>query len=305
MKQKGFLRAVVSLIGVLVIFGCGEEPSDATGPAEYLVTAVDSIGLQRMADTRTFVGDSLYEYIDGGAELYHAYDFIQVATADYVVGGKELVVDIYEFATPDNAFGLYSTLRPDGAPDVGIGAASFDSPSNLIAVKGVYVLMVTSYEDSDETRQGISRAADFFGTSIPGTMDLPETFSFFPDAGVIEATDKVYAESFLGRSFLSGVYSRAYSFDTDTVVLFLTPDQSGQKYLSWTQQLQPGDTAGLGLPTLPYDAGYALQLQDSYYGGIVAGLKSGWLAGVVGYKTNQEQAIADWLSSLAPSVGNQ
>ncbi|MEW6411947.1 MAG: DUF6599 family protein [Candidatus Zixiibacteriota bacterium] len=304
MNLRRLLTLVLGTIAVqAALLGCGKEPADNGSPADYLVAEVDSIGLQRNSEIRTFVGDSLYEYIDGGAELYHAYDFVDVSTADYLTNGREMVVDIYRFDSEDNAFGLFSTLRPDGVATAGTGAASFASPTNVVAVKGVYVLMVIAYEDSDETREAILRTAYYFGNTMLGTTNIPKTFDLFPKTDGVAATEKMYAESFLGRSFLTDVYSRTYLFGTDTLILFLTPDKSGQKYLEWTQQLKPSDTAGIALPALPFDADYSLRFQDNYYGVIVAGLKSGWLAGVVGYTQGHEPEIADWLNSLSEPVG--
>lgn len=304
-SQRQFRLVVATLAVVTALSGCGDESVESGSPSDYLITAVDSIGLQRSSEVRVFVGDSLYEYIDGGAELYHAYDFVDVATADYLASGREMVVDIYRFDSEDNAFGLFSTLRPDGVATAGIGAASFASPTNVVAVKGVYVIMVIAYEDSDETRQAILRTARYFGNTMVGTDNIPKAFGLLPDTNGVEATEKMYAESFLGRSFLTDVYSRTYVFDSDTLVLFLAPDQSGQKYLEWAQQLQPSDTASIDLPVLPFDAGYSLTLRDSYYGVIVAGLKSGWLAGAVGYTEGHEQEISDWLNSLPEPVDQQ
>jgi hypothetical protein len=72
-----------------------------------------------------FVGDSLWEYINGGAELYHTYEFVDVATAYYLQDSTEIVVDIYRFATPDDAYGMYTQLRPGGPGTMNYGIEGF------------------------------------------------------------------------------------------------------------------------------------------------------------------------------------
>jgi hypothetical protein len=55
--------------------------------------------------------DTLYEYIDGGADVYLLYDFQRLLHQNFRTPGGELTADIYDLGKPENAFGIYSAER--------------------------------------------------------------------------------------------------------------------------------------------------------------------------------------------------
>jgi len=57
---------------------------------------------------RTFTGDGLYGFMDGGAEQYLEYGVSKLVTRDVVFKGEEYTIDIYDLPTPEDAFGIYS-----------------------------------------------------------------------------------------------------------------------------------------------------------------------------------------------------
>ena len=61
--------------------------------------------------------------MDGGAEVYLAFDFRRVFARKYAgPGGNELALDIYDMGSPEEAFGIFSCDR--GTPAAGIGQDS-------------------------------------------------------------------------------------------------------------------------------------------------------------------------------------
>ncbi len=67
--------------------------------------------------------DTLYEYINGGAELYLAFDFQQVFVRRYIGSDNtEIILDIYDMGSAGDAFGIFSVERED--EEIGIGQDS-------------------------------------------------------------------------------------------------------------------------------------------------------------------------------------
>jgi hypothetical protein len=65
---------------------------------------------------------NLFDYLDGGAELYLAYDFQRLAVQRYVsdsVGKNLLTVEIYQMNSSPDAYGLYSFDRDGEAVQLG------------------------------------------------------------------------------------------------------------------------------------------------------------------------------------------
>lgn len=289
---------LLGLTVALLALSCGSpKETDTQSLADMLPADIDSLGLSRTSEVRVFVGDSLYEYIDGGAELYHQYDFVQVATADYQKDGVELVVDIYEFASPDRAFGLYTMLRPEMIQTIPLGVEAFDSPTNLIMVKGAYVVMVTAYEQGEGVSAAIMATAGLMDNLVAGVVSRPEIFALFPDENMLVATEAIYAESFMGQAVLTNVYSRKYAVESDTLQLFITDDESGVKFLGWKEQAEANGALSEPPAGINFDDGMAFRFGHDYYGEILAGLKIGRLQGVIGYRDGVKDFVADWVNS--------
>lgn len=64
-----------------------------------------------MERTRTFTKESLYGYIDGGAELYLEYGFDTVVVTDLVFNKRDMEVEIYRMRDDEAAFGIFSVSR--------------------------------------------------------------------------------------------------------------------------------------------------------------------------------------------------
>ena len=68
-------------------------------------------GWERVGSIDTYAPGTLFEYINGEAELYLKYDFVELATAIYEREDPSIVVDMYDMGSELNAFGLYSNYR--------------------------------------------------------------------------------------------------------------------------------------------------------------------------------------------------
>jgi hypothetical protein len=67
-----------------------------------------------------FDRETIFKYIDGGAELYLAYDFHQVFCRKFTgPGNSEIVLDVYDMGTAADAFGIFTSEREDEDADIG------------------------------------------------------------------------------------------------------------------------------------------------------------------------------------------
>jgi hypothetical protein len=298
--HAGKARRLLPLMMILFLLACGgtKRSSDTPSTAGLMPDEVGSAGIERSSEVRVFEGESLFEYIDGGAEIYHTYGFMEVATADYRTDGIEMVADIYRFDSADNAFGLYSSLRPDNPELIELGAEGFGSSTSIDFTRAAYVVRVVAFEQSEETDKAIFELGMAIDSSLPGDNKLPATFSLFPLGDALPSTGRFYAESFLGRRFLTDVFSVKYTVDPDTVTLFITADPAGEKFMRWFEQGAMDGAAEPGSIDLPYDDGRVFATDNPYYGKIVAGIKGEWLAGIIGYDENIEAFLSDWIESL-------
>ena len=298
MKKLLFIITTM-ILAIVLLSGCGSESIKETdSSAQYLPEKTVRSDLVRFTEIRTFAGESLWEYINGGAEVYHLYKFIDVTTADYKNDQVELVADIYHFDGAENAFGLYSMLCPADAEIIGLGVEGFISPASVNFVKGEYLIRLTGFEDTNESDLALINLAEELNEMIPGVTERPKRFNIFPSKNKVAGLDKYYAEEFMGQKFLSKVFTRNIAFDTDTVTLFISSDNSGGKYLQWFnygEQIKKN----IGRPDVtPFDDTLCIIVEDNYYGNIIIGLKSGQLAGMINYTEGRMEYLSEWVNSI-------
>ena len=69
-----------------------------------------------------YTPENLWDLIDGAAESYLSYDFIDLHLADYEdPDGIVIHAELYRHNTPDDAFGIYSSERNPGYHFLEIG----------------------------------------------------------------------------------------------------------------------------------------------------------------------------------------
>ena len=83
-------------------------------------------GWKQVGEIQSFDPNTLYEYINGGADLYLAYDFQELKVAEYQNDKKAAVtVEVYRHRTPTQAFGIYSQERFPGANFIDVGIQGY------------------------------------------------------------------------------------------------------------------------------------------------------------------------------------
>ncbi len=92
---------------------------------------------------RTFTGEALYGFMNGGADLFLEYGVSQLVTRDVLYKGEEFTIDIYDMPSSSDAFGIYSlhTFKCQRADSLGC----FDCLSTYqlqLAVDNKYVSIV-------------------------------------------------------------------------------------------------------------------------------------------------------------------
>ncbi len=296
--KKHLLKLTLMLPVILIISGCGSNKQEVSSSARFLPEQLNYSDMKRISDIRIFVGDSLWEYIDGGAEVYHLYKFVDVATADYSNDKVELVADIYRFDSPLNAFGLYSMLCPPETEIINLGVEGFRSPASINFVKGEYLIRLTGFEDTENSKLALTGMAEKLNNDIPGTTERPAQFNFFPTENKIGGTDKYYAEQFMGQRFLSEVFTRSILQDLDTLTLFMSEDESGGKYLQWSTYADQTDGKRERPEGIPFDDTLSFIFEDNYYGEIIVGLKNGKLLGQVNYKDACLEYLTAWINTF-------
>ncbi|MEE8576578.1 MAG: DUF6599 family protein [candidate division Zixibacteria bacterium] len=297
LKQYTVLGSI--MLAVCLLHGCSTDTKspEAIGSARFLPEQFADGSIVRSSEVRLFVGDSLWEYINGGAEVYHMYQFVDVATAYYKKDETEIVADIYRFEDADRAFGLYATLRPDEPQIVQLGVEGFTSTGSMSFVRGEYMIKLTGYDETEMTQAMIELMSGAMVNLIPGTTELPAMFALLPEGDVQVHSERLFAQSFMGRQYLSNVYSANYVQGDDSVSMFIMADENSASFDLWLADLAQGSSEIAPLVDFAFDNGKSF-ITEGYYGRYLAGCKGGYTIGIVNYNDQLSDLLRQWLEAL-------
>jgi hypothetical protein len=279
----------------LTIIGCGGKKETQMAIKEPLPEKFAAVGAERSTDVSTYSPDSLWQYIDGGADQYLDYGFREVKTAEYRLGNEDIVVDVFEFSDATNAYGLYSVLRPEEPDIIDIGVEGYVAPASVEFVKANRLVRLVAFDESNQTRLLLVGIAKIIAESIEGTADKPPAFNLFPIPYRIASTDKYIAKTFLGHAELTKFYTQDYGVGTEAVTLFLTLDDAANKFQKWSDIAEDR----VDVPEdLEFDDNKAVLFRDGENGMVLFGMKSGKLIGAYVYNDTFMKMISEWLTAL-------
>jgi len=281
----------------VVVEEYAQERAEDTPQAvlEALLPDNDLIDGWQMTDAPMFYNeDNLFEYIDGKAEEFRAYDFYMLVSAQYSLRGSEdesVTVDIYDMGADANAFGIYSTQRYPEADYVEVGGQGFFTEASLEFWKGRYFVKIStvgSLEALDVERAAsplrdvMTRFGQHISSKIEGEAKQPDILSYLPEKGYV-ANSAVFAlRDIMGQSFLKNGVVAEYIIDGTTSRLFLTqypsPEEALEAFNSYSKFLK--DSGG-EIEDIPDIGEKAFATEVSFYGRVVAFHKGSFVGGIL------------------------
>ena len=145
LKNKGVQSPLSFIIFLLTLIFFASLPvfgSDDGGKmADSISWPTEIMGWSRDLEDRIYDRESLFDYIDGAAEVFLAYNFQKASVRRYVKPGQPgLVAEVYGMGSSEDAFGVFSLERQD--PEAGIGQGSEFGGSLLRFWKGRFFVSI-------------------------------------------------------------------------------------------------------------------------------------------------------------------
>jgi len=219
MMKKRYL--IVYLLFISLLAGVFRPELLFSSAWEALVFP-DVTGWKRSAKIQTFSPKTLFEYIDGAADLYLTYDFKELKVAEYQNEKKASVtVDVYFHKTPTNAFGIYSQERLPNANFIKVGAQGYIENNVLNFLTGPYYVKISSYNTGAEDQEILLTFAKKVAESLGEKGLLPSVLSSFPEEGKKENSEKFITKNFLGYSFLHSAFIADYEVSGKKFKIFV------------------------------------------------------------------------------------
>ncbi|MCD6202393.1 MAG: hypothetical protein J7K46_11365 [Bacteroidales bacterium] len=195
-----------------------------------ILAAQDSIRFPEMKgynlhfDYPVYFPDNLWDYIDGAADNYLNYHFVNLHIAEYYKGNNKVFfkVEIYRHESPLYAFGIYSSERSPDYHFINLGVQGFQEESLIYFLKGPYYVKILTQQEGRRAGRDIEVLAHKLETMLAGTTRFPPELALFPEKNKIANSERFIASAFLGHEFFDSVFTTQYQTGDVSFSMFLT-----------------------------------------------------------------------------------
>jgi hypothetical protein len=214
-EDKARVCALALLGLALVLSGCGVR---ATSLPAVFPDADTMPGWTAGGKVEVFDRETIFHLVDGQADVFFAYGLRQVAVGRYEnAKGIALDVHIWQLATPQDAYGLF-TLDAGGAP-ADVGNESDLEPGRRLAFwQNRYTIWVHARPGLDDAE--LLRFARVFSEALPRGGERPALMDRLPNEGLVERSAVFFHEeiSIQDRLWLGGENLLGLSARTDGIL---------------------------------------------------------------------------------------
>ena len=227
---------LISAVPLLVT--AQEESAEAAAPAVIPAAAKQrlarllpesaEVGAAQAGELKFFSSD-LYQYTDGGADVYLDYGLVAMVHQEYKSSSTDFTLDIYNMGAPANAFGIYSAECSPDYHFLPIGAEGYGTSEILNFFQDEFYVKLSGFSDKEKTGPMLERFARVVSRKIGPSDSMPEFLSLFPAQHLVAHSCKFVKKSPLGHDFLSPAILATYAWGEKQTSLLISkaPDAKG------------------------------------------------------------------------------
>ncbi|MFP4081174.1 MAG: DUF6599 family protein [Candidatus Aminicenantes bacterium] len=286
----------------VVLFLCLSPGNRVSGAEDQQSSLLpDMEGWEYSEEPQIYFPETLYEYIDGAAEIYLSYDFRKLMVGQYKKRDTtaSVSVEIYDMGNEKNSFGIYSAERFPDAQFVSAGTQGYVEEGAMNFLIGKYYIKLLCFDCEDKSDKFLRLFSKEFLNKIEEKGQFPHLVRRFPEQGLVLNSEKFILKNFMGYEFFHDGYLADYEFEgTDFQCFFIEGEdaQEAQNMLERYLEVKSGRSQK------KMDRGY--HLKDSYYHHIYLARVENFLCGVVNIKDGYEEMGKRYLDTLLASLKN-
>ena len=150
----------------------------------YSVLPDEVSGWKKAAPPDTYDKTNLFDYIDGGAELYISYNFQKLLAVRYKgAGDEEIVIDMFDMGNSYNAYGLFSHGRER---EDGLAGQGSEYNAGLLAFwKDRCYVSILAYPETEAKKTLVLGLGRKLAEAIPQEGELPPVLGLLPKPDLI------------------------------------------------------------------------------------------------------------------------
>jgi hypothetical protein len=240
--------------------------------------------------------NNLFDVIDGAADLFLEYDFVDLHIGRYAKDELEIKVEIYKHGSSVDAFGIFSQERFADYHFIDLGVQGYLEKGALNFLAGVYYVKISTIQEGPAAQKGMLLIAKAVEKHLKQSKAWPAMLTVFPAEKKKAYSEQYIAKNFLGYSPLNCVFVASYDAGSAFkafVIKFGTPKDALKTLASFENALPQNATRK--------EIGGKQEIQDPNNGLIEVIQKGNYIFGVVGSEaeTSHDTFLTEFEKKLA------
>ena len=239
---------------------------------------------------KLFDKETLFDHINGEAELYFPYGFEALAAAVYVRNGNSeeaITMDVYRMGSVLDAFGIYSNYRRPDAEPASSGAEGFVTPTQIMFYQDRFFVRIQASSAGGLDRSTLIACARSISDKIPSHPGRPREVSWLKIPHAVPHSERYLAKSLLGYDFFnSGLIADVLTGKEKIqvfVILDPSPNHARTTLAQYRAYLQKS-----GAKISPESERESLAAIDPLYGNALIKQSGRFLIGAVRFQNSDE-----------------
>jgi hypothetical protein len=240
--------------------------------------------------------NNLFDVIDGAADLYLEYDFIDLHIGRYTKGDLEIKAELYRHGSAVDAFGIFSQERFADYHFIDIGVQGYLEKGALNFLSGIYYVKISTIQEGVSAQDAMQLIAKAVEKHIRQSKAWPAMLAAFPTRNKKAYSEQYVSKNFLGYSPLNAAFVASYddglSFKAFAIAL-ATPEEAVKTLDGFVKALPKNATRK--------EIGKKQEIQDPNNGCIEVVLKGIYMFGVISPEAgnNRDSFLSEFGTKLS------
>jgi hypothetical protein len=248
---------------------------------------------------RSYLPETLYEYINGAAEIYIGYNFKELIVGQYEKPDQDasLTIEIYDMGSSQNSFGIYSAERFPDSQFISIGNQGYLEEEVLNFIVGKFYVKLLCFDCNEKAEEFLRIFSLEIVKKVKDKGSLPEILKLFPREGLVENSERFILHNFMGYGFLHNGYIASYRLENLEFDCFLIEGRNREDAMGMLKQyLDARGRENIRELTQGY------HLRDRYYHNIYLARIENCICGVMKIEDESEEIGERYLRQLIKSL---
>lgn len=178
-------------------------------------------------ESRVYDANNLWDLIDGAADLFLEYSFIDLHYARYInADGIEVKAELYKHGSALDAFGIYSQERDPGYHFVQAGTQGYLEEGVLNYFDGAFYVKLSTLQKGPASQDALMVIAKKISDNLKQKNGFPKELNLLPAESKQRNSEKYVSQNFLGYSFFKSVMLAKYDSVAPFTVFVIIADNS-------------------------------------------------------------------------------